>query len=89
MPQEELPTDVEPASDPEPVTVYVVTVRWMDNPHPDVLGVYESEDAADELMRKCQDWPLDFPSLGPVAWEKREREIQTGFDPEQVSEQVP
>lgn len=86
MSQSQLPSGVDTDTQSDSQTVYVVTVRWMDNPHPDVLGVYDSEEAADELMKKCRDWPRDYPGLGPVAWEKKEREIQTEFDPEQVKE---
>jgi hypothetical protein len=90
MSQSELPTNVKAQSDRSASqTVYVVTVRWEGSPHPDVLGVYDSEEAADELMRKCRDWPRDYPSLGPVAWEKKVREVQAEFDPDQIKEQVP
>jgi hypothetical protein len=87
--QDQLPTGVEPEQESDSQTVYAVVVRWEGSPHPDVLGVYDDEDAADELMRKCRDWPREFPGFGPVAWEKREQEIQSGFDPEEVKAEVP
>lgn len=87
--QDQLPTGIDPESESNSQTVYVVTVRWMDNPHPDVLGVFSDEEDADELMKNCRDWPREFPSLGPVAWEKREREILSEFDPEHITENVP
>lgn len=86
MSQSQLPSGVDTGTQSDSQTVYVVTVRWMDNPHPDVLGVYNSEEAANELMKKCRDWPRDYPTLGPVAWEKKEREIHTEFSAEQVKE---
>lgn len=82
MNQSKLTTGVSELADKHSEVVYVVTVRWMDNPHPDVLGVFDNEQAADELMKKCRDWPREWDGLGPVAWEKREREIHSEFNPE-------
>ena len=55
-------------------TVYTVTVRWIDSPHPECVGVFQSESDADELMRDCADkWSDPKPV---VAWEKNAVEIQ-------------
>ena len=55
-------------------TVYTVTVRWMDSPHPECVGVFQDESDADELMRKCAD---KFEDPRPVvAWEKNAVELQ-------------
>jgi len=84
MSQSELPTGVDTSTESNSKTVYVVTVRWDGSPHPDVLGVYENESDADTLMRKCRNWPREWEGLGPVAWEKKERTVQSIFDPERV-----
>lgn len=55
-------------------TVYTVTVRWMDSPHPECVGVFQTESDADELMKKCADKFCDPKPV--VAWEKNEVEIQ-------------
>jgi len=55
-------------------TVYTVTVRWMDSPHPECIGVFQEEADADELMKRCRNkWSDPKPV---VAWEKNAVEIQ-------------
>ena len=55
-------------------TVHTVTVRWLDSPHPECIGVFMEESDADELMRRCADkWQDPKPV---VAWEKNEVELQ-------------
>lgn len=55
-------------------TVYTVTVRWMDSPHPECVGVFQDESDADDLMRKCAD---RFSDPRPVvAWEKNALELE-------------
>ena len=55
-------------------TVYAVSVRWMDSPHPECIGVFQDESDADELMRKCADkWEDPRPV---VAWKKNAVEIE-------------
>jgi len=84
MTQTELSTGVDTSTDSNRQTVYVVTVRWEGSPHPDVLGVFEDESDADALMKKCRNWPREWDGLGPVAWEKKTREIYKQFDPERL-----
>lgn len=84
MSQSELESGVDASTESGRQTVYVVTVRWMDNPHPDVLGVFEDESDADTLMRKCRNWPREWDGLGPVAWEKKEREVNKQFEPDRL-----
>ena len=55
-------------------TVYTVTVRWMDSPHPECVGVFQDESDADELMQKCADkWEDPRPV---VAWAKNAIELK-------------
>ena len=55
-------------------TVYTVTVRWMDSPHPECVGVYINESDANQMMKDCADkWSEPKPV---VAWEKNEVEIE-------------
>ncbi|UBF23289.1 hypothetical protein M1M40_gp11 [Halorubrum tailed virus 29] len=55
-------------------TVYTVTVRWMDSPHPECIGVFQDESDANELMKRCRDkWS---EPKGVVAWEKNTVKIK-------------
>lgn len=55
-------------------TVYAVVVRYMDNPHPDCVGVYSNESDAQEKKQECAD---KFSEPKPVvAWEVCEVELQ-------------
>jgi len=55
-------------------TVYTVTVRWMDSPHPECVGVFLNETDADAKLKDCASkWSEPKPV---VAWEKNEVEIE-------------
>ena len=55
-------------------TVYAVVVRYMDNPHPDCVGVYTDESDAQQKRRDCED---TFSEPKPVvAWEVCEVDLQ-------------
>jgi len=56
------------------MTVYAVVVRYMDNPHPDCVGVYTDESDAQEKRADCLD---QFSEPKPVvAWGVCEVELE-------------
>ena len=59
-------------SDEEPETIWIVAGNYADDPHPHILGVFEDEEPAEELMDDCRQ-TVGGPH--PVAWQKFEREV--------------
>ena len=62
------------------MTVWVVAAKMMDNPHPEVLGVYDNEAAAEEHEKQIKanggmwdGWPV-------ASFWTYEKEIRKGAD---------
>lgn len=66
--QEELETGV--GTDAE--KVWVVVGNFEDDPHPKVLGVYDTDEAAEKHHRDLRD-----QAFGPVAWGMHEMEVRS------------
>lgn len=58
--------------EPDPDIVWIVAANYADDPHPHVLGVFDDEEDADELMDKCR---ARYEEPYVVAWEKFEEEV--------------
>lgn len=61
------------ASNDEPETIWIVAANFDGDPHPHILGVFESEEPAEDLMDDCRQ-TIGGPH--PIAWQKFEREVQ-------------
>lgn len=53
--------------------VWIVAGNYADDPHPHVLGVYETEEQADDLMDRCRD---DTSAPYVDSWDKFRRVVQ-------------
>jgi len=60
---------------PEKMTVWVVVTNHVNDPHPQVEGVYDNEEAAREHGKELRD-----DVIGPVAWWVYNRSVDTGTD---------
>ena len=59
--------------DDEPKTIWIVAGNFDGDPHPHIMGVFEDEEPAKELIANCR---ATTRRPHPIAWQKFEREVQ-------------